>query len=368
MANRAELYNDHTFSKKDILLLHGIDNFTRSDLDQLRLRREAGMPEAILSICVSTTAAFNIRCWYCYALSNKKPNPAQLSRVEYEELIDQAVELGAKTMIVCGDGEPTYDPHLTNIISHAHQHGLTPVVVTNGTVFGNDAVAMNKHGMSGRQLAQFLYDHGASLLVKLETLDADLYEDIVKIPGAWNWFSTGISRLTEIGFGGTWDAEDGTYTRLSFTGIATTENINEVPKLREWARSKGAQYICKVPSPTGGALDSVQKLFPPDKVGEVRKQIDHYTDKRETLTPVVLDGDKCMTCLAWHLGPVITETGDYVECYTATEFTFGNVREKSLRQILLDKKKGTDFDNPCPIKDRLYAKLTASQAVALPLA
>ena len=28
MANRAELYNDHTFSKKDILLLHGIDNFT----------------------------------------------------------------------------------------------------------------------------------------------------------------------------------------------------------------------------------------------------------------------------------------------------------------------------------------------------
>lgn len=368
MEHKAELYNDHKFDKKSIVLLQGIDDFTREDLDKLKQRRLSGTPEAILSICVSTTSACNIRCWYCYALDNKKPNPQQLTKAEYSSLIDEAVDLGARTMIVCGDGEPTYDKQLTHIIMHAHRCGLTPVVVTNGTMFGNDKAARVKHKLSGKGLAQFLYDHNSSLLMKLETLDPVLYEDIVKVKNAWEWFINGVDAVVETGFGHNWDVEGETYSRLSFTGIATKENIDQVPSLRAWAREKGAQFICKVPSPTGGALASLHKLFPPEKVSDIRNYVDNYTDKRETLTPVVLDGDRCMTCLAWHLGPVITETGHYVECYTSTDRTFGNIREKSLRQILLDKQKGTDFDNPCPIKDRLYIKLVQRQSTGAAVA
>lgn len=356
----AELYNDHKFSKKDVLLLDGIDNFTRHDLDQLAARRRGGVPEAILSVCVSTTAACNIRCWYCYALENKKRNKDQLTAEEYKSLIDQAVDLGARTMIVCGDGEPTYDSLLTEaILPHGRKRGLQPVVVTNGTVFGNDLTARQLHGMTGRDLTKFIADHGASLLVKLETLDGALYEQIVQKEGAWGWFMQGLDNIMESGFAKHEDRADGTYTRLSFTGIATKENYESVPAMKKFARDHGAQYICKVPSPTGGALDHVDtKLFAPDVVAKVRKEIDLYTDKRETLTPIILDGDACMTCLAWHLGPVISETGYYVECYTSTADKFGSIREKSLAQLLRETQKDTVFDNPCPIKDRLYAKLT----------
>ncbi|MFE7117240.1 radical SAM protein [Streptomyces sp. NPDC057654] len=355
----ANLFNDHTFSKKDVLLLHGIDNYNRDDLDLLKEVRENGNPDAILSICVSTTSACNIRCWYCYALGNKKRNPSQLSVDEYRNLIDQAVDLGARTMIVCGDGEPTYDPALTDIVRHAVSRELMPVIVTNGTIMGNDRVSKHLHGLDGRELTQFLSDSGASLLVKLETLDPKLYESIVNVRGAWEKFEAGVDRMMAAGFGDTWEQPDGTYTRMSFTGIATKENVDSVPTMKQWARDHNAQFICKVPSPIGGALDqAATKLFPPAEVESVRTLIDNYTDKRETLTPIVLDGDKCMTCLAWHLGPVITEEGYYVECYTATEATFGNVREKSLSQLLKEKVKGTDWDNPCPIKDRLYVQLT----------
>lgn len=363
---KAELFNEHTFSKKDVLLLNGIDNYNREDLDILKSVRENGKPDAILSICVSTTSACNIRCWYCYALGNKRRNPRQLSIEEYRELIDQAVDLGAKTMIVCGDGEPTYDPNLIPMIEHATSRDLMPVVVTNGTIIGNDRVCQHIHGRDGASLASFLIDHNASLLVKLETLDPALYEGIVGVKGAWRKFETGVNRMLDAGFGRTWEQPDGTYTRLSFTGICTQENIGHIPAMKSWARERHAQYICKVPSPTGGALDQAHKLFPPREVAKVRDYVDGYTDKRETLTPIVLDGDKCMTCLAWHLGPVITEEGHYVECYTSTGDTFGSIRTMSLSELLRAKVKGTDWDNPCPIKDRLYVQLTKLQRDTAP--
>jgi MoaA/NifB/PqqE/SkfB family radical SAM enzyme len=351
----------------DLILLRGIDNYTQPELDDLKRRRDAGMPEAILSICVSMTSACNIRCWYCYALGNKKVNPEQLRLQEYLDLIDQAAELGAKTLVVCGDGEPTYDPLLLPVVSHAFRnYGMTPVVVTNGTIFGADRISMARHRVDGSGLASFLYDHGASLLVKLETLDATLYEATVGIEDSWHWFDTGVRRIVDAGFGKTWQEPAGTFSRLSFTGIATKDNFGEIPSMRAWARSLGAQYICKVPSPTGGALDCIGKLFPVNEVAEVRDYVDQFSDKRETLTPIILDADKCMTCLAWHLGPVITETGHYVECYTSTDHSFGNIREKSLRELLRDKKKESDFTSPCPIKDRLYVNLAQIQRSSRP--
>ena len=342
----------------NVIHLNGIDNFSREELDNLKRKREAGQPEAILSLGISTTSACNIRCWYCYALENKgRRNPDQLSEKEYTDLLDQAVELGARTLIICGDGEPTYDPNLVPIVKYAKAKGLCPVIVTNGTVFGNDKISKNVHGMTGDELTQILYDSGSSLLIKLETLKPSLYEDIVKVKDGWIAFEKGVERVKKAGFGKTWDESGATYSRLAFTGIATKENIEEIPSLKKWARENGAQYICKVPSPTGGALDSIDKLFAPDKVNEIRKYIDNFTDKRETLTPIILDGDGCKTCLAWHLGPVISETGEYVECYTSTQSSFGSIRTKPLKDILKSKQKSMDFDSPCPIKDRLYSQL-----------
>jgi MoaA/NifB/PqqE/SkfB family radical SAM enzyme len=357
--------NAKTKTDRDVILLNGIDNFSREEVDALKRKRDAGQPEAILSIGISTTSACNIRCWYCYALENKgRRNPEQLSRAEYIDLIDQAVDLGARTMIVCGDGEPTYDPELVPIVVHARSKGLTPVVVTNGTVFGNDKISNNVHGMSGEELTQTLYDNGASLLVKLETLNPALYEEMVKVKSGWTAFEKGIERVKAAGFGATWKAGESTYSRLAFTGVATKENIDEISALKQFSRDNGAQFICKIPSPTGGAFDSIDKLFPVDKVDEIRAYIDNYTDKRETLTPIILDGDGCKTCLAWHLGPVISETGQYVECYTSTKDSFGSIREQSLKDILRGKQKNIDFDSPCPIKDRLYLELNNIKIVA----
>lgn len=345
-------------NKTDPYYLWGIDNYTKDELFALRDERDAGRPERILSICVSTTAMCNVRCWYCYALANKSRNPHKLSQDEYRRMIHEAAELGAKTMIICGDGEPTYDPDLLPILECGANLGMLPVLVTNGTIMGDDRIASQLHGMTGRELTQEVYDRGASLLVKLETLKPALYEQMLAVEGIWEKFMVGVANICEAGFGNVWEDGKRKFTRLSFTGICTRQNRDEVPLMLAWARERGGQYICKVPSPTGGALDHKDDyLFSPNEIPTVRDWLGDYTDKRETLTPIVLDEENCMTCMAWHLGPVISEDGYYVECYTSTATHLGSIREKSLKDLLLSRTKDNDFTSPCPIKDRLYTKL-----------
>jgi len=357
--------------KSDPYYLQGIDNYTKDDLFRVRDEREAGRPERILSICVSTTAMCNVRCWYCYALANKSRNPNKLSVDEYRNLIREAAELGATTMIICGDGEPTFDPDLIPILEEGAERGMIPVLVTNGTIMGDDATALRIHGMNGAALTARVHALGASLLVKLETLRPSLYEQMLAVDGIWEKFEVGVRRIVDAGFGDTWldSRTQQRFTRLSFTGVCTRQNRDEIPGMLAWARERGGQYICKIPSPTGGALEHKDDyLFSVQEVPSVRDWLADYTDKRETLTPIVLDEEHCMTCMAWHLGPVITEDGRYVECYTSTGFDYGNIRKSSLRELLLQKAKDTDFTSPCPIKDRLYTQLMQLDARLVPAA
>lgn len=348
-----------TYTKKTgkILHLNGVDNYTQKDLEDLKKRRMEN-PSAILSICISTTSACNLRCWYCYALANKQFNPRQLKKEEYMSLISEAADLGAKTLIICGDGEPTYDALLKPILVYGVKKGLIPVVVTNGTILGNNQLANKIHKCSAKELTEFLYYHNASLLVKLETLRENLYNQLVQVDKAWDSFSKGVENMQGIGFNRTWEMGEQAFTRLAFTGVCTQENYEEVPILRQYATNLNAQFIFKVPSPTGGALTHARKkLFPLSEINNIKKYVSQYSDKHETLTPLVVDSEGHLTCMAWHLGPVITEDGNYVECYTSSGKSFGNIRNSSLRILLFRKDKDTKFSTPCPIKERLYNNL-----------
>ncbi len=341
-----------------ILHLNGIDNYTREDLDDLKNLR-LNNPAAILSICISTTSACNLRCWYCYALANKRFNPNQLKKEEYISLISEAVDLGAKTVIICGDGEPTNDVLLKAIISYGFNKGLTSVVVTNGTILGNEQLSQKIHKCSAKELVEFLYLNNASLIVKLETLKEESYNRIVQVEGSWHNFNKGVENILDAGFNKTWQNGNHIFTRLAFTGICTKENHEEVPVLKQYSAKLNAQFIFKVPSPTGGALiHANEKLFPFKEITNIKNYVNQYSDKHETLTPLIMDSEGHLTCMAWHLGPVISEEGNYVECYTSSGKSFGNIRESSLRDLLFKKEKDTNFSTPCPIKERLYKKLT----------
>ncbi|AUG81139.1 radical SAM protein [Kitasatospora sp. MMS16-BH015] len=89
-------------------------------------------PEPALSmVYYAITDGCNLRCPYCYA-SSEKPLPGELTTAESLDLVDQAAEMGARTMVFTG-GEPMLRKDLFAVARHARERGLAANIITNGT-------------------------------------------------------------------------------------------------------------------------------------------------------------------------------------------------------------------------------------------
>lgn len=78
------------------------------------------------------TDGCNLRCPYCYA-SSEKCLPGELDTAESLDLVSQAAELGARTMVFTG-GEPMLRKDLFQVVEHACALGLRANIITNATM------------------------------------------------------------------------------------------------------------------------------------------------------------------------------------------------------------------------------------------
>lgn len=123
------------------LLLHGIDDI------------KAKRPKDLLFIGLDLTKACNLRCRYCFERSDRA-NKNEITLKEKKNILDQAVKLGAKSLVIAGAGEPLLDKDFKKIIRYAHKLGLVSVVYTNGTLIG-------------KKMAKFMFGHNVTPIVKL---------------------------------------------------------------------------------------------------------------------------------------------------------------------------------------------------------
>ena len=71
----------------------------------------------------------NLRCVYCYASSGKKLHNELTLRRRSTDALDQAIDLGARRIIVIGGGEPLLYPDVMDIMRAAARarHRRRPV-------------------------------------------------------------------------------------------------------------------------------------------------------------------------------------------------------------------------------------------------
>lgn len=338
------------------LRLLGLDSFSKKELDEFWSGYDPRQDEPrILGVNISTLNVCNLRCVYCYA-GRHQPRPHSLTLDEHKSVITQARALGARTVTICGDGEPTMDGNLTDLVSHAGGHGMHSVIVTNGIIFGADETCLRTHGLRGAALLRFLHEHGASLVVKMDSLKEERYDTIVGREGTYGTFREAIHRMVEAGFNQTIQREDATVTRLSFSAVVMKSNVDELARLQRVARSLRAQFVCKLPSLVGNALDHIKEMFAVAEYERMRGAILGYTAKRETL---MVDTPRCM---AWHYGPTLDCEGEIRECYTSpcpAGHRIGNIREHSLSDLLRKRNRQYDITTAdfCPVKARINREL-----------
>ncbi len=334
------------------LKLRGLDDFSPKELELFWKDYQPGVSSAkILGVSISCSNRCNLKCIYCYA-GNERKREGELDLNEQKQILSQAAELGAKTVVICGDGEPSIDPNLPQIVMHAKTLGLSTIVVSNGVIFGDDNQCQKVHNMPGLDFLKLLYENNASLIIKLESINQDRYEEIVGVSGTFEKFMRGIDRMVECGYGNLNNTEVGAVTRFAFSSVIMKNNIEELPTLKSFADSRNAQFICKLPSLVGSALKNIDNMFEVSEYEVIRKQLFDYTAKRETL---MVDTPRCM---AWHYGPCIDIKGEIRECYTSAytpDKRVGNIRETSLKELIEKKNTSCDLlcNDFCPVKSRI---------------
>jgi len=129
--------------------------------------------KAITPILVSfaVTRECNLTCKHCYSLSVDSPHPKELNTVEAKRLISQIAESGARLIIFDG-GEPLMRHDIFELVHHARDVGLTPVMGSNGTLIS-------------REIAMKLAEAGLeAIAISLDGVDAKTHDAFRDVQGA----------------------------------------------------------------------------------------------------------------------------------------------------------------------------------------
>lgn len=163
------------------------------------------------------TRRCNLRCAHCYLdAAARDSSQGELTTVEGREFIHQLASLCPGAMLVFSGGEPLLRADLCDLIAHAAQRGLLPVLGTNGVLL-TDARA--------RQLAASgLSGVGFSL----DSLHPERHDDFRGLSGAWRKTVAGLAACRHYGLA------------VQIHATAIHANYAEIPNLIAFAAEQGA--------------------------------------------------------------------------------------------------------------------------------
>jgi len=278
----------------------------------------------LLSTEIELGRRCNFACPYCYAATEDNFSD-ELTASEVRDVVAQAQELGARKIIILG-GEPMIHPRLLDTIEFLHSRGLQVDMFTNGT------------GMTPDK-ARSLFQYGVNVVVKMNSFDQETQDRMCGHRGAYQVIQGALKSLEEAGY----PAKNGT-PFLAISTIMSKLNEHELLGLWKWARDRGIVPYFELVTPQGRAirtdwasLESVRakKLF--DEICEVDRL--QYGDNWCPQPPLV--GNRCQrhkySCL-------VAANGDVMPCVGVT-IRVGNIRSRSLREILQDSEVIQDLRN-----------------------
>ena len=190
----------------------------------------------LLAIRLETNRSCNLSCRYCYAQSGGNVTDEST----YDTLCDivrQARDLGVKSIVVIGGGEPTLHPQFRQLISFIDSLGIRPMVFTNCLKVTEG-------------LASFLYDHNASVMGKLDSLRPEVQNYLAGRENAYDRIHRGLEKLLEAGFG---EPDEPEKLRLGASFVSCQMNLSEIEDIWHFCRRRNIFPNMEVLTPTGRA-------------------------------------------------------------------------------------------------------------------
>jgi MoaA/NifB/PqqE/SkfB family radical SAM enzyme len=176
----------------------------------------------------SNTNACNLACSYCSTNAGKKLEN-ELSLPEKKKLIRDARTLGVKFILLCGSGEPMYDPDFDELYDFIIAQKLRPGIITNGCF------------LSEKYIRRF-YSDNAYLIVKCNSLDRIVNDRLLGKKDAYSWemfadtlIPSGIARLLRAGFN-TVKNKRRFRPIFEIETVITKENLDGIPAIAHFCK------------------------------------------------------------------------------------------------------------------------------------
>ena len=289
-------------------------------------------------------------CDYCYTErdsgldARKRRLVTELPLARRLEIIREAADLGVRSMNFIGAGEPTLDPNFWDLVECVAGAGMVPIVFSEASF-----------RLTNRVFAQRLYDIGATVVIKVNSLwNADYQNALVAGNQAirseyFDRRNQAIELCLETGFA------NETPTRLGFDTIITKDNYAEIPHLHHYARDHNIFVVLKNFLHTGRAKElrsDAVKYTDQVKLWEHLAEIDehHFGIKHASCFPFG-GGTPCNLCST---GVHMSIKGEVFRC-DGEETPLGDLRTESLATIW-HRVRGTDqnIEGLCPPRERAF--------------
>ncbi|HII90963.1 MAG TPA: radical SAM protein [Methanosarcina sp.] len=211
----------------------------------------------LLAIRLETNKSCNFRCRYCYAQSGEDSTKiADFNNLK--RIIQEAKELGARSVVVIGGGEPTLYPSFRDLIAYIDSLGIIPVIFSN-------TVLMTE------ELAGFLYKHNASVMGKLDSLKPEVQDYLAGRAGASEDIKKGLQNLLKTGFSK--PAGPGEL-RMGVSFVSNKMNLEEIEEIWHFCRQNNIFPNMEILTPTGRANDELEdKLLTAEEIKEYKLKL-----------------------------------------------------------------------------------------------
>jgi MoaA/NifB/PqqE/SkfB family radical SAM enzyme len=218
---------------------------------------EARNSNKLLAIRLETNKSCNLRCRYCYAQSGE--DLAKIADFNVlKHMVSEAKELGIRSVVVIGGGEPTLHPKFRELVAYIDSLGIIPMIFSNTVLITEE-------------LAGFLYEHNASVMGKLDSLKPEVQDYLAGREGAFLDIKKGLENLQMAGFS---KPEEPGKLRLGVSFVSNKMNLDEIEDIWHYCRQNNIFPNMEILTPTGRANDELEdKLLTSGEIKEYKLRL-----------------------------------------------------------------------------------------------
>jgi GTP 3',8-cyclase len=280
---------------------------------------------------ISPSGACNHRCTFC-ALDYMEYKPRFLDTAILKERLTEMGQLGVKSVMYGGEGEPFLHKDIGDIIVHTKKSGIDVGITTNGVLLS-------------KKLAETILGSVTWIKVSMNGGNPETYSKVHRTKP--EDFERLVERLTEAV---RINKETGANCTLGAQSVLIPENAESMEDLAETAKGIGLRYVVIKPysqhhkshTHEYSSVDYASFNYLKDKLARFNDEKFSVIFREQTMKKIKRAKRGYEKCLALPFWSYIDSGGNVVGCSAYLgdeEFRYGNINDNTFREIWLGERR-----------------------------